>query len=171
MTIALSQFECLCGFRTTGEIRANLQEFPELEDLLVQSGVDTTVLGAPGTDSVIQLRALFGAYLTCPDDLAGLQLHVLTSRLRAKTNLSRLEQLVLRLSGEYPGDRGVFAAVLLNFLTLEPGQSFFIGANEPHAYLRGDCVECMALSDNVVRAGLTPKFKDVDTLCAMLSYR
>lgn len=28
----------------------------------------------------------------------------------------------------------------------------------------------MACSDNVVRAGLTPKFKDVETLCAMLDY-
>ena len=33
-----------------------------------------------------------------------------------------------------------------------------------------DCVECMACSDNVVRAGLTPKLKDVDTLCEMLDY-
>ena len=28
----------------------------------------------------------------------------------------------------------------------------------------------MACSDNVVRAGLTPKFKDVSTLCEMLDY-
>lgn len=28
----------------------------------------------------------------------------------------------------------------------------------------------MACSDNVVRAGLTPKFIDVDTLCSMLIY-
>jgi len=28
----------------------------------------------------------------------------------------------------------------------------------------------MAASDNVVRAGLTPKFKDVKTLCTMLTY-
>lgn len=32
-------------------------------------------------------------------------------------------------------------------------------------------MECMACSDNVVRAGLTPKFKDVDTLCEMLDYK
>lgn len=36
--------------------------------------------------------------------------------------------------------------------------------------LRADCIECMACSDNVVRAGLTPKFKDVKTLCSMLTY-
>lgn len=32
-------------------------------------------------------------------------------------------------------------------------------------------MECMACSDNVVRAGLTPKFKDVKTLCNMLTYK
>lgn len=31
-------------------------------------------------------------------------------------------------------------------------------------------MECMACSDNVVRAGLTPKFRDVHTLCEMLDY-
>ena len=36
--------------------------------------------------------------------------------------------------------------------------------------LSTDCVECMACSDNVVRAGLTPKFKDKKTLCSMLDY-
>lgn len=33
-----------------------------------------------------------------------------------------------------------------------------------------DCMECMANSDNVVRAGLTPKFKDVDVLTGMLTF-
>ena len=33
-----------------------------------------------------------------------------------------------------------------------------------------DCIECMACSDNVVRAGLTPKFKDIPLLCSMLKY-
>ena len=31
-------------------------------------------------------------------------------------------------------------------------------------------MECMASSDNVVRAGFTPKFKDVPTLTSMLTY-
>jgi mannose-6-phosphate isomerase len=29
----------------------------------------------------------------------------------------------------------------------------------------------MALSDNTIRAGLTPKFKDVETLCQNLTYQ
>lgn len=38
-------------------------------------------------------------------------------------------------------------------------------------FYTSDCIECMACSDNVVRAGLTPKYQDVDTLLAMLEYR
>lgn len=34
-----------------------------------------------------------------------------------------------------------------------------------------EVVECMACSDNVVRAGLTIKHRDKDTLCQMLTYR
>lgn len=33
-----------------------------------------------------------------------------------------------------------------------------------------DIIECMASSDNVVRAGFTPKFKDVKNLVSMLTY-
>ena len=47
----------------------------------------------------------------------------------------------------------------------------FLEANLPHAYLSGDCLECMACSDNVVRAGLTPKLRDTPVLCEMLNYK
>ena len=33
-----------------------------------------------------------------------------------------------------------------------------------------DCVECMAQSDNVIRAGFTPKFKDKAALVSSLTY-
>lgn len=46
----------------------------------------------------------------------------------------------------------------------------FLAADEPHAYISGDCVEVMANSDNVIRAGLTPKFRDVGELVRMLTY-
>ena len=42
--------------------------------------------------------------------------------------------------------------------------------NEPHAYVAREIIECMDCSDNVVRAGLTPKFKDVPNLVSMLTY-
>jgi mannose-6-phosphate isomerase len=72
---------------------------------------------------------------------------------------------------DFPGDSGVFCLLLLNVVELAPGEALYLAPNEPHAYFEGDCVECMANSDNVVRAGLTPKFKHVDTLIEMLTYR
>jgi mannose-6-phosphate isomerase len=81
-----------------------------------------------------------------------------------------LDALFIRLLAQYPGDVGCFSIYLLNFIELKKGESLFLRANIPHAYLLGDCVECMACSDNVVRAGLTPKFKDVRVLCEMLDY-
>jgi len=78
--------------------------------------------------------------------------------------------LMLRLASQYPGDVGVFAPLVLNCFSLRPGQAIFLGPDEPHAYLAGDCVECMACSDNVVRAGLTPKLRDTDVLLDMLTY-
>ena len=85
--------------------------------------------------------------------------------------LTRKEELVLKLEMQYPDDVGVLAALLLNLVRLEPGDGLYIGANEPHAYLNGECIECMAASDNVVRAGLTPKYMDVKILCSMLTYK
>lgn len=85
--------------------------------------------------------------------------------------LTEKEELVLRLEKQYPGDIGVIAAFLFNYVKLNPGEALYLGANEPHAYIHGECVECMATSDNVVRAGLTPKNRDVQTLCSMLTYK
>jgi len=99
------------------------------------------------------------------------QLSDLIENLKRKTPKSLLDNTVLRVHNEYPGDVGVFCLYILNVIQLNPGEAVFLGPNEPHAYLEGDCVECTATSDNVVRAGLTPKYKDVDTLVSMLTYQ
>lgn len=70
----------------------------------------------------------------------------------------------------FPNDIGVLSIFFLNIVQMKPGQAIFLAANVPHAYLSGDCIECMACSDNVIRAGLTPKFKDVETLLEMLDF-
>ncbi|MFJ9442528.1 mannose-6-phosphate isomerase, class I [Kitasatospora sp. NPDC101235] len=76
-----------------------------------------------------------------------------------------------RLAAEYPGDRGLLAALLLNHVRLTAGQALYLDAGVPHAYLRGVGVELMANSDNVLRCGLTPKHVDVDGLLAVTSFR
>ncbi|XP_075660641.1 mannose-6-phosphate isomerase 2-like isoform X2 [Castanea sativa] len=85
--------------------------------------------------------------------------------------LTDKELLVLRLEKQYPADVGVISAFFFNYVKLNPGEALYLGADEPHAYVSGECIECMATSDNVVRAGLTPKHRDVKTLCSMLTYK
>ncbi|QWL66469.1 mannose-6-phosphate isomerase, class I [Aeromonas jandaei] len=72
--------------------------------------------------------------------------------------------LITSLAAQYPGDVGLFSPLLLNVVTLKPGQAMFLDACTPHAYVRGTGLEIMANSDNVLRAGLTPKYIDVAEL-------
>ncbi|MBY8197525.1 mannose-6-phosphate isomerase, class I [Vibrio fluvialis] len=74
--------------------------------------------------------------------------------------------LILELSKTYPGDIGLFAPLILNVLTLQPGEAMYLDARTPHAYLKGVGLEVMANSDNVLRAGLTPKHIDVEELAS-----
>ena len=64
----------------------------------------------------------------------------------------------------------MLASYFLNLVTLAPGQAMYLPANEPHAYVSGELVEAMAASDNVIRAGLTPKLRDTGVLCSSLTY-
>ncbi|MGL4249793.1 MAG: mannose-6-phosphate isomerase, class I [Aeromonas sp.] len=74
--------------------------------------------------------------------------------------------LIAHLANQYPGDVGLFSPLLLNVVTLQPGQAMFLDACTPHAYVHGTGLEIMANSDNVLRAGLTPKHMDVAELLA-----
>ena len=44
---------------------------------------------------------------------------------------------MLRLNDQFPGDIGCFCVFFLNYVTLKPGESLYLGPNEPHAYLSG----------------------------------
>ncbi|KAI9263187.1 phosphomannose isomerase type I [Phascolomyces articulosus] len=177
MAIALTPFEALRGFRPLEEIEEHIQRYPELNELIGDDVAQTFTSTIQEQQDDIEknkaaLKSVFSALMHSPQEQVTKQLSKLTDRLENKDKEDPMAELVLRLNQQYPGgDIGVFAVLLLNYVTMEPGQAMFLGANEPHAYLSGDCVECMAASDNVVRAGLTPKFKDVDILVEMLTYR
>ena len=74
------------------------------------------------------------------------------------------------LNAYYPGDPGVLAALLMNRITLQPGDALYMPPGNLHAYLSGGGVEIMANSDNVMRGGLTPKYVNVDELLAILDF-
>ena len=77
----------------------------------------------------------------------------------------------IRLIAEfYPDDSGLFSPLLLNVVKLNPGEAMFLFAETPHAYLQGVALEVMANSDNVLRAGLTPKYIDIPELVANVKF-
>ncbi|EIV3862947.1 mannose-6-phosphate isomerase, class I [Klebsiella variicola] len=70
---------------------------------------------------------------------------------------THLQSFIIRLMRDYPGDIGILAPLFLHCITLAPGEAMFLRAGTLHAYVHGTAVEVMACSDNVLRAGLTPK--------------
>lgn len=174
MALAITQFEALCGFVGIKDLQMILDDVPEIA-LLVGTTIINRVSNITAEDgegdTKATLKQLFTQLMSASHNEVSNVLTQLTSRLRMKDELTSKEKLVLRLEEQYPNDVGVLAAFLMNYVTLNPGEALCLGPNELHAYVSGDCIECMATSDNVVRAGLTPKQRDVETLCDMLTYK
>lgn len=190
MTIAITPFEGLCGFRPLAEIAHFLRTVKPLRDLVGPKSaedfcniVDDTSSSADRNKAA--LRVLFTTLMKSspeaikraseklvklakesPDTFAVSEDYPSTN----PSNPSELAALVVRLNEQFPNDIGLFVLFFLNFIKLNPGEAMFLKADDIHAYISGDVIECMAASDNVVRAGFTPKFKDVSTLTNMLTY-
>ena len=170
--IALSDFSLLCGFRPAAEIATLLTAVPELAALCGATSTEQFLMAVDHEQSTVPaLREIFRQLFTASAEKVRTSCQHLVTRLHARASLSPADQWILKLAPQFPeGDVGLFCFYLLNVVTLAPGEAVFMGAGIPHAYLAGDLIECMATSDNTVRAGLTPKYKDVQTLVAMLTY-
>lgn len=171
MAIALTEFQALCGFRPLAELQQVFKDVIELVDVLGKDIIEPFLsLNESDENKKSQLHKVFKTLMTCTPSVYEPRITSLSERLKIKEKRQPHEELFLRIIEEFPGDIGCLGLFFFNLLNLKPGQAIYLAANEPHAYLKGDCVECMACSDNVVRAGLTPKYKDVETLCSMLTY-
>lgn len=166
LTCALTDFEGFCSFQKMSEISKNLDETPELKSLIGNEIVNKF----QSKQDKESLKELFEAWMKADPKLVKEKLNDLIGRIKKDNLTSTRDKLVIRLYKDYPDDVGCFASYFLNYVLLKPGESLYLAPNEPHAYLYGDCIECMSCSDNVVRAGLTPKFRDTDVLVNMLTY-
>jgi mannose-6-phosphate isomerase len=170
LAVAITPFQGLCGFRSPESIVQNIDKYPELGTIIGDEAAAALREVHDDEGARSALRAMLHAVLSCPADRSGNALDALRARLSALSHPDDLEQCILTVSADFPGDVGAVAPLFLHLVHLSPGEAFFMGANEPHAYLKGDILECMACSDNVVRAGLTPKLVDVPVLVEMLTY-
>ncbi|XP_065037829.1 mannose-6-phosphate isomerase 2-like isoform X2 [Musa acuminata AAA Group] len=159
------------------ELKDVLVGVPEITELIGNEEA-SKIIGSKDLDGYLDakalLRSIFTKLMSASKEAVLELVPKLKDRLDVESKIRTLtekEQLVLLLEKQYQADVGVIAAFLFNYVKLSPGEALYIGSNEPHAYISGDCIECMAASDNVVRAGLTAKYIDVPTLCSMLTYK
>lgn len=164
MAYALTAFDTLVGFRPTAEI------------LRVLSGLNTAATrrladslnASPGFPGIVRLVEQLLTDPPSTDEMA----EMLTA-CRALTDqgidIKRAYVTALEIAEHFPEDVGVVISMLLNRLTLQPGEAAFLGTGIIHSHLRGMCLEVMASSDNVLRAGLTTKALDPVGLVRCLS--
>src|SRR5206468_6918698 len=168
LLVALQQFEALAGFRPAAKTI-------ELFEALAVSDLDPSIDLLNDQSDADGLRALFTTWITAPqphvDVLVSAVLDGAINYLSSgATEFAAEAKTVLELGERYPGDAGVLAALLLNRITLGPGEGIYLSAGNLHAYLRGVGLEVMANSDNVLRGGLTPKHVDVPELLRVLDF-
>lgn len=172
MAIALTPFEGLYGFKPIDEIIANIRlltasakRFESLAGRLERNPgraeLSVFFYSIIAADSVTKATILEGAERS----VAGLL---------SKGGIPAGQESSFRWSERlfklFPGDIGALAPLILNHLSLEPGEAVYIGPGELHAHLAGTCLEIMANSDNVIRGALTKKYVDVPELISVLSF-
>jgi mannose-6-phosphate isomerase len=168
---ALTRFEVLAGMRTAADAAALLGALRvrELDPLVADLALAAGRGGAAGPAA---LTGALGAILTWPGEGRAALVAAVTAgceRLAAAGGgYAAAAAATVRIAGDHPGDLGIVASLLLRYLVLRPGEAVFLPAGGPHSYLHGTGVELLANSDNVVRAGLTPKHIDVPELLRLV---
>ncbi|WIK88833.1 mannose-6-phosphate isomerase, class I [Varibaculum cambriense] len=158
MIFALTPFEAFAGFRAP---RRAIEVLDNLNAPLAREMLE--ILRAhPGYRG---LRAVARKLLAPLDEERRVQIEaVITAcqdRLDRGTSPSlRVDRQAVALARTYPSDPGAVLSLLLNPVTLRAGEALFIPTGAVHAYVSGLGIEVMSSSDNVLRAGLTPKHID-----------
>lgn len=164
---ALTDFHALCGFRDVDELVALLTE-------LDVRALDPLVGMLSRSSPAVGTRAYFLSVMSMrPADLAQLLPDVLRSCADLVNRSARFGddfRVALELAERFDRDPGVLVSLMMNRVTLTPGEAMFVPAGTLHSYLAGTGVEIMANSDNVLRGGLTAKHVDVPQLTKVLSF-
>ena len=183
--LCIKDMRALVGFRPIDEILTHLNRISVLAKLCKVSEYDNKtredIYRFPETKAKVWLKKSYTALMqSTPDRLKeAAQVHL--SEIERRRDLNKMNYMsepdkadsLFALLAKHYGlqDPGIFCVYFLNYVELKPGEALFLGANNPHSYIHGVILECMAASDNVVRAGLSSKYCDIPTLLEMVHYR
>ncbi|CAI7566845.1 unnamed protein product [Penicillium glandicola] len=165
IAIALSRFELFVGFKPFNEIAELIRLEPLGDFVPAHKNFDD---GA--------LRQLCETLLTLPPDTVSETLTKLQDTpLSEFGDSENVPSLLDRLSKQYSEfDNGnLVAALLMNYMVLEPGEAVCVPADSIHAWFSGDIIECMARSDNVLNTGFCPRVDrdDVELFSQALTFK
>lgn len=170
IAIAADNLIAIAGFRPFIEIKEMFSENPELYELLDFEMVHK-LEHEEITDEEIFLKEIYSRFMNIDEKKLIIVINQLLSRIQNIQNKTERDYQFIEQYERYGYDVGLLSIFLFNLIELDEDEAIYTGAGIAHAYIKGNLVECMANSDNVVRAGLTPKFKDVDTLLSMIDYK
>ncbi|HGP4137170.1 TPA: mannose-6-phosphate isomerase [Enterobacter roggenkampii] len=159
LVFALTPFLAMNAFREFSEIISLLQPVAGAHNAIAH------FLENPNAEALSQL---FASLLNMQGEEKSHALAVLKAALESQQG--EPWETIRLIAQFYPDDSGLFSPLLLNVVKLNPGEAMFLFAETPHAYLQGVALEVMANSDNVLRAGLTPKYIDIPELVANVKF-
>jgi mannose-6-phosphate isomerase len=156
VTIALDSLVALAGFKPIRSIKINLARVPELGELIGQELMDTVLASGNPSAEEGMIKKMYEAVMQHAEDTERLTVCIskIQRRLAEQPTLSPEEEQFLEQYRLFGNDVGLFSFFFFNLVYLKSGEAIFTDAGTPHAYIKGTICECMANSDNVVRAGL-----------------
>lgn len=157
LMVALSDFWLLHGFKSIEDINLILDSIPPFHCLKTE---------------LTDLKNFYGYLMRMTSEQCDTVLLSLQSFLKTIdcTNKDEAHYWAAKAFDKYGLDKGIFSIYFFNLVTISPGDAIYQEAGIPHAYLEGQNVEIMANSDNVFRAGLTPKHIDIELLIDHLNF-
>ena len=168
LVFALTPFETLAGFR-------DVSHTAELLRMLGVRWADDVASRLEDGDPAACVRAVVEDTLALPGSVVRelvAEVSAARGRVRyADPEAHRVLEILGQLAGRYPDDPGVLVSLLLNDVVLQPGEALMVQPGVVHAHGSGLALEIMATSDNVLRAGLTPKHRDVAELLTATDFR
>jgi hypothetical protein len=154
MTIAITPFEGMCGFRPLKEISYFLKAVKPFRTLVgeeVASKFEAAVEdGSKSEDELKQaLKETFSKLMNSKEeDIKSASEELLAQVKKEDQSFAGGEstptpgskafaELIPRLNGQFPGDIGLFVIFFLNVVNLQPGEAMFLRADDIHAYISG----------------------------------
>ncbi len=167
IAIAIDNLNAIVGLKNIEKIRSSFNQYPELKNL-INSKTLKILFNKSEKENKNLIKRIYSEIMSVEKSKLDPVIISLVDLLKTKKKKNFIENTFLNEYKNYGSDVGLISLFLFNHIDLKKGNAIFTPAGIPHAYLKGNIVECMANSDNVVRAGLTNKFKDISTLTKIL---